>query len=100
MFAVFPILAQLYGATCLTKICRDSNYSWKKTAIIGMGVGAFFSLQWSLPYSQSCAGRDMYGGYDCERVEKEPTPFHEGFIVTTAVGLAAIASRVQYEKRD
>ena len=52
-----------------------------------------------MPFRSDCAGFDMYGGYDCEVVEKEPTSWHEGFLTTTAIGLAAVASRRTYEQR-
>ena len=96
---VIPILLQLYGATELTKFCRTHGYGWKKTVLIGMGVGAALALSWSMPFRSECAGVDMYGGYDCETVEKKPTPWHEGFLSTTAVGLAAVASRRSYERQ-
>ena len=96
---VIPILLQLYGATKLTKGCRDFGCSWPKTVLIGMGVGAALALSWAMPFKSECAGVDMYGGYDCEQVEKKSTPWHEGFLTTTAVGLAAVASRRSYEER-
>ena len=52
-----------------------------------------------MPFRSDCAGFDMYGGYDCEVVEKEPTPWHEDFLTTTAIGLAAVASRRTYKQR-
>ena len=96
---VVPFLLQLYCATQLTKACRNLGYTWRKTVLLGMGLGAVIALSWAMPFRNDCAGRDMYGGYDCEVVEKEPTPWHEGFLTTTAVGLAAVASRRAYEER-
>ena len=96
---VIPILLQLYGATELTKACRNQGCTWKKTVLIGMGVGAALALSWSMPFTNECTGGDMFGGSDCEMVEKKPTPWHEGFLTTTAVGLAAVASRRSYEQR-
>ena len=96
---VIPFLLQLYGATQPTKFCRETGYTWKKTVLIGMGIGAALALQWSMPFRNECADVDMYGGYDCEVVEKEPTSWHKGFLTTTAIGLAAVASRRSYEQR-
>lgn len=96
---VIPILFQLYGATQLTKVSREAGNSWKQTILMGLGVGAVLASVWSLPYRNECAGQDMYGGIDCEMVQQEATPWHEGFLTTTAVGLAAVASRRSYEQR-
>ena len=70
MFAVFPILAQLYGATCLTKICRDSNYveencDHRQTAMVV-----------ALP--QSCAGRDSTAATTASESRKSPPRFMRG----------------------
>jgi len=63
------------------------------------GLGAALALSWAMPFRSECAGVDMYGVYDCEQVEKNSTPRYEGFLTTTAVGFAAVASRRSYEKR-
>ena len=97
--AVFSFLIQLYGATHLTKSLREQGSSWKETILMGLAVGAVLATFSSLPYRSECAGQDMYGGVDCEYVEQEATPWHEGFLTTTAVGLAAVASRRSYEQR-